>query len=110
VVLLLRRLSTFLSEVPGVRTRLLLGFAVLLAGAVAVEGATNLMVPEELGRQRALHPPYVLLVGIEEFLEMCGGSLLLWTCLGLVRNHPETRGIAGHLGAVRPASPPAGAD
>lgn len=97
MLLLLRRLSAFLADVPGTRRRLLLGFAVLLAGAVVVEGVTNLLIPEGLGGQRRAHGPYVALVGLEEFLEMCGGSLLLWTGLGLFRNHWSTRATAAAL-------------
>ena len=97
VVLILRRLAGFLVDVPGTGLRLLSGFATLLAGAVVVEGVTNLLIPEGLGRLRIEHGPYVALSGLEEFLEMCGGSLLLWASLGLFRNHWSTRGAATEL-------------
>ena len=99
VVLMLRRLSAFLAEVPGTRVRLLLGFAVLLSGAVGVEALSNFAADAEMMRQGAQVGRYVLLVSVEEFLEMCGGSLLLWASLGLVVNHWSTRGI---LDQVRP--------
>jgi hypothetical protein len=99
VVLMLRLLSAFLAEVPGTRIRLLLGFAVLLSGAVGVEALTNFVVDVEMIPKRAEIGRYVLLAGLEELLEMSGGSLLLWASLGLVLNHWSTRAI---LGQVRP--------
>lgn len=99
VIVMLRLLSAFLAEVPGTRIRLLLGFAVLLSGAVGVEALTNFVIDVEMIPQRAEIGRYVLLAGFEELLEMSGGSLLLWASLGLVVNHRSTRGI---LDQVRP--------
>ena len=97
VVLLLHRLAGFLAEVPGTRVRLLLGVAVLLAGAAGVEALSNLAAPEGLGRRLILHHSYMVTIAFEEFLEMCGGSLLLWTSLGILRNHWTTRAVFREL-------------
>jgi hypothetical protein len=100
VMLLLRRLSAFLAEVPWTRVRLLSGFGLLLLGAVGVEGLTNFLIPPSSFAVKLASADYMRLVAIEEGLEMLGGSVLLWTAVVFFRSHWSTRQFADVLQPV----------
>ncbi|WP_149535688.1 hypothetical protein [Siccirubricoccus phaeus] len=102
----LRRLARFLGQVPGSPRRLLAGICLLMAGALGVEAAGNFVFPEgalEAGRLRGID---LAVISLEEFLEMAGGSVLLWASLLFADRHWSTRGVHDLLVPLRPAEGP----
>ena len=100
---LLRRLGAGLTDAPGTARRLSLGIAVVLSGALGVEALSNFVVEEDAAYRPFEVGAYIVLVAAEEFLEMTGGSILLWTSAGLFLHHWSTREIAAQLAPMTEA-------
>lgn len=83
---LLNRLGAFLGSVPGTRRHLVYGFLVLLVGSTAME-VFELFSP--ITTQQA----FLFRHALEEFLEMTGGSILLWASLLFAREHWSTQAV-----------------
>ncbi|WP_181708757.1 hypothetical protein [Chthonobacter rhizosphaerae] len=84
----LKRLGAFRGSVPGTRRNLLIGFIVLLVGSASSELLTFL--GDSLGSGV---DNYILTVAVEEFLELSGGSLILWASLLFAREHWSTQAL-----------------
>lgn len=100
---MLNHLSRFLASVAGARRWLLAGLILLMGGALGVEALSNFVFPEgamEAGRMRGID---LAMVCLEEFLEMAGGSVLLWASLRFVLQHWSTRCVGALLVPPRPA-------
>ncbi len=81
VAVVLRSLYGLLEMVPGTVRRIAAGIVLLLCGAVGME-AVGSFVPDQL---------YYATIAVEEFLEMAGGSVILWASFGFARGHWSTR-------------------
>lgn len=103
MIWILHQLSRLLDQVPGTRLCLLLGFAVLLIGAVGIEATSNFAVSRESVKTglESQVASFELVVILEEFFEMTGGSLLLWASFLFAIRHSS---LAAAFDALKPMS------